>query len=156
MVYIVTALLVLIMLIIASFFTPHFLKSHENHLRIVKRLRLMLIIISTGLLLMLLIFFVGCNGRVIVGIQIGSFPDNIVYYIGESDTIDLTGGTILVFTKGRTYGVNSTEGSYVQESPMSRESVMYQIIYDIDFSVPGVYCLRLRRVPENWQHIVTD
>ena len=138
-------LLVIIMLFTAGFLMPLFLKSNDRQRKIAKRLRLILVL-SAGLLPILAIIlffsFVGCDGRAIVGVEIGSFPDNIVYYAGESDTIDLTGGTVLVFTRGRGSGPNSVEieGRYAVEYPMSRrEYVPFRVVYDIDFSVPGVY-----------------
>jgi len=75
----------------------------------------------------------------IVGVEIGSFPSNIVYYVGESNTLDLVDGTVLVHTKGKTYGPGDNEGSYFREHPMSKVTGNFSIVSDIDFSVPGVY-----------------
>jgi len=99
-------------------------------------------------------FFGVFNSRQIVRVEVGSLPDKLVYSVGESDTIDLTGGTILVFTRGITYGVIAESGRYVNgwrmydvdpesgsnvsEVPMYIESP-HRIIYDIDFSTPGDY-----------------
>jgi len=69
------------------------------------------------------------SGRDIIRIEIGEFPNNIAYYVGESDSVDLTGGTVLIHTRGGT----------VSERRMDIETVTFSVVYDVDFSVPGVY-----------------
>jgi len=75
----------------------------------------------------------------IVGVEIGSFPSNIVYYVGESDTLDLDGGTVLVYTRGKIYGPGYDEGTYFTEEPMNFETSEFSLASDVDFSVPGIY-----------------
>jgi hypothetical protein len=72
-----------------------------------------------------------CTAAPVTKIELGQFPDNIVYYVGESDSIDLTGGTVNVF-----FDYLTCE-PYV-EHPMDWPTT-WEIVYDIDFSVPGVY-----------------
>ena len=81
-------------------------------------------------ILIYIVLFLGFSdiGLGIVKYELGKFPDNIVYYVGESDTIDLTGVTLVTTT---------LEGS-VSERPMSYYK-NFGITDNVDFSVPGVY-----------------
>ena len=60
-----------------------------------KNKKCMLLCVSA--ILLFLLIFCSCDaGNKITKIELGSFPDNIVYYVNESNELDLSGGTMLV------------------------------------------------------------
>jgi len=90
------------------------------------------------LLTIILLFSTSCSSA-IVKVEIGSFPSNIVYYVGESDTLNLDGGTVLVYTSSRLFRPRYDESSEMNEYPMSLKTGPFNVVNDIDFSIPGIY-----------------
>ena len=85
----------------------------------------------------LLLVLTSCDiGLGIVKVELNSFPDNIVYYVGESDSIDLTGATIITTV---------LQGSS-SERPISQDEFL-EITDNVNFSVSGVYEVIIRRNP---------
>jgi len=85
----------------------------------------------------LILFAASCEaGLNIVEVKLGEFPNNIVYFVDESDSIDLTGGTIITRTG---------DGRAI-ESPIYNDSWL-EITDNVDFSAPGVYEVVIRRQP---------
>jgi len=85
-----------------------------------------------------------------VRVEVGSFPRNIVYYVGESDTLDLDGGTVRVYTRGENtvpgkvidasfYNADEWVWRNFSEYSMSLETGLFNLVSDIDFLVQGVY-----------------
>jgi len=97
------------------------------------------ICVAVPLTLWLIIFH---DSHRIVKVEIGSFPDSIVYFAGESDTLDLTGGTVLIHIRGTRF-ISGSEEDNVTEHPMCFDRRVPGIVYDVDFSVPGVYEIHL-------------
>ena len=89
-----------------------------------------------------LYFIIYHDSHRIVRVEVGRFPDNIVYFAGESETIDLTGGTVLIHVRGTRF-IPSNEEDNVTERPMCFDMRVPGIVYDIDFSVPGEYEIHL-------------
>ena len=81
------------------------------------------------MVLLCIIFSTSCeSGNAISKWEIGSFPDNIVYYAGEVEDFDLTGMTLISTT---------IDGRRSERSISILHSE--EIIHNINFSVPGVY-----------------
>ena len=79
-------------------------------------------------LMLILVVVTSCDFSLeIKKVELGKFPDNIVYYANEDSDLDFTGATIFEHTRG----------AGIVEIPF-RQSVI-ETEYDIDFSRPGVY-----------------
>ena len=79
------------------------------------------------------------TGLEIVSIELGSFPDNIVYYVSKADSVDLTGANILVEIR---------QGEAFEYDIYSTRAERLLVITDnVDFSTPGVYEVTIR-----WTH----
>ena len=87
------------------------------------------------LVLIALLAFTSCDsGLEVMHIEVFRFPDNIVYFVGESDSVDLTGGIVTTFSRddvARTTSMSNMRSEW--------------IVYYVDFSVPGVYVVQI-----NW------
>lgn len=146
-------LLLSIILFIVGLILPLFFKRENRKNRTVKKIRWTLIIAPIVIiplsLLGMYVFIMICDDRAIERVEIGSLPDNLVYFVGESDSIDLTGGTVLVITRTVPSICGCREGwNPVSEISMYRQSP-HRVVYDIDFSVPGeheIYITWLDRV----------
>ena len=96
----------------------------------------------SSMILLLIVFpiLASCDiGLEIVSIELGSFPDNIVYYVSEADFVDFTGANILVEVR---------EGSVNEHDIYSTRAERLLVITDnVDFSTPGVYEVTIR-----WTH----
>ena len=88
------------------------------------------------LLSIMLLIFTSCDsGLAVTNVEIGSFPDNIVYFVGEADSVDLSGTTVISTVR---------EGWTVErsiEDYMAWEGTGY--VSDVNFLVPGVYEIQL-------------
>ena len=92
-------------------------------------------IASVVLVSIMLLAFTSCEyGMNIVKVELGSLPDNIVYYVGESTGVDLSGATIITtIGDGRSFN-----------EPIDKDNFL-EIIDNVNFSVPGVYEVEIRR-----------
>jgi len=134
-----TFLVLIIISFIMGLILPLFCKQENRKNRTVKWARLILLLLPIPLLLLMIVgvsaIFIVCDGREIERFEIGSLPDNLVYFVGESDALDLTGGTLLVITRD-TPGICGPRREEWSETPMYRQSP-FHVVYDIDFSIPG-------------------
>ena len=87
------------------------------------------------LFILLSVFLFGCDAGVeIVGMEIYTYPDKLIYVAGEDTELDLTGGEVYFLVRQGDRG--------------NRYSMYYHFItvtHDIDFSVPGTYVVTLTR-----------
>ena len=87
--------------------------------------RIMYVILVSAMFLIL----TACErGLEIVNVELGSFPYNIVYYVGETDSVDLAGATIII----------TTRGTGASERCVSEDNWLV-ITDNVDFLTPGVY-----------------
>lgn len=92
-------------------------------------------IMLSVLALVLLCSAAGCDaGLKIVGMDINTYPDRIVYIAGVDDSLDLTGGTVKYYLKQK------TESIYKMEN-----NIYLNITDNINFNEPGVYVVTLTR-----------
>ena len=96
--------------------------------------RIILVLLAVMLFFALTLSF--CMSPRIESVVLGRFPDNIVYYAGESGSVDLTGATIIrTIRDGRRFEEHIYNDRHLE------------ITHNVDFSVPGVYEVVIRR----WQ-----
>ncbi len=78
----------------------------------------------------------GCDsGLLIVGMEIETYPDKIVYFVGDDNELDLTGGVVEYILKQKSKGVEDMNDTNIS------------ISHNIDFNKPGVYVVKLERHP---------
>lgn len=81
-----------------------------------------------------LCFLGACDeGLRIVGMDINTYPNRIVYIAGRDKTLDLSGGTVKLQVKEKK--------EYIEE--MSDMSI--SVTHNINFDIPGVYQVTLTR-----------
>ena len=86
------------------------------------------------LLVLVSLFLASCDiGLVIVDIEIAQLPYKIVYYASSGKELDLSGGIVRhIAHNGRS-----------DDRPMRGIVQIYDVVYHIDFSVPGEYEVQL-------------
>lgn len=93
--------------------------------------------ISIISIFIVLLVITSCDiGAGIEKVELCKFPNNIVYYVNESNSVDLTGATIMTKTM---------DGRYYEKPIYDDEALV--ITDNIDFSTLGVYEVVIRR----WQ-----
>ena len=96
-------------------------------------------IMSVTLLSIMLLMITSCyNSRAIVNIEIGRFPDNIVYFAGEADSVDLSGTTLISTARG-----GSTRERSIEDFASIGNPDSFKITGYVNFLVPGVYEIQL-------------
>ena len=99
-------------------------------------LTLLLLAILLPFLMALLPLIANHDSHRIMSIELGNFPDNVVYYVSEADYVDLTGATFLVEVRA---------GDVTEYDIYSRRGERLLIITDnVDFSTPGLYEVTIR------------
>ena len=83
-----------------------------------------------------LVIYAFSDSNAIERVELGSFPDNIVYYVNEADYVDLTGATLIMEIR---------DGRIFEDQIYDNAIIRYREITDnIDFSTPGVYEVTIR------------
>jgi len=85
------------------------------------------------LLISLFVVFCSCDESLrIMKVELGNFPENIVYYTGDNNSLDLTGCTLITTIKsGEEHNEPINTAHYVE------------ITDNIDFSTPGIYEVKI-------------
>ncbi|PKM73754.1 MAG: hypothetical protein CVU91_01505 [Firmicutes bacterium HGW-Firmicutes-16] len=84
-----------------------------------------------SILIFCLCFLGACDeGLRIVGMEINTYPNRIVYIAGQDKTLDLSGGTVRYKLKDK-----QVQGSTVDMS----DKISISVTHNIDFNKPGVY-----------------
>jgi len=92
-----------------------------------KKKLLILLIISTLLV-------GGCDSSLeIVGMEIDTYPDKLIYYPGIDAELDLTGGYVNFIMKA----------NIKEHGSMNHEFIT--VTHEIDFDTPGIYIVTLKR-----------
>ena len=102
----------------------------------VKRITIKIIIGLVSIYVAFAIFLFACSTPTPVNIELGNLPDNTVYYVGESDSVDLTGATVIVTL---TPTIDALRHGRVLERPLETWVHRLEITDNIVFGVPGVY-----------------
>lgn len=84
--------------------------------------------IAVIMLALTLLISAGCEYSLeVISVELGKFPNNIVYYAGESSKLDLRGGTVII----------KTRSGDTHEEPLAHTD--WGSTDAIDFDTPGVY-----------------